>query len=50
MMKLVSQQTFNNVKNGDLVSYNNAVVLAFGLKLSFEQMIKFVHFARKGFG
>ncbi|MEE0879005.1 MAG: hypothetical protein UH788_06980 [Treponemataceae bacterium] len=46
----MSQQTFNNVKNSSLVTYNNAVVLAFGLELTFEQMIKFVNFARKGFG
>ena len=47
----MSQQTFNNVINSKgLVSYNNALVLALGLELTFEQMIKFVNFARKGFG
>ena len=49
----MSEQMFNKAKNGkpnSSISYNKALKIAFGLKLTFEQMIKFVNFARKGFG
>ncbi len=48
----MEERTFNKVKNAkpeDSISYNNAVMIAFGLELTFEQMVKFINFAGKGF-
>lgn len=46
------ENIFNKIKNGkqdSSISYEKAIMLAFGLELTFDQMIKFVNFARKGF-
>ena len=48
----MNEKTFNKVKNAKpetSVSYENAVMIAFGLKLTFDQMVKFVNFSGKGF-
>ena len=48
----MNEKTFNKVKNAKSdtsISYDNAVMIAFGLKLSFDQMVKFVNSSGKGF-
>ena len=48
----MDERNFNKIKNAKpdaSISYDNAVMIAFGLKLTFEQMVKFVNFAGKGF-
>lgn len=48
----MNEKTFNKVKNAKpetSVSYENAVMIAFGLKLTFDQMVKFVNSSGKGF-
>lgn len=48
----MDEKIFNKVKNAKpdaSISYDNAVMIAFGLKLTFKQMVKFVNFAGKGF-
>lgn len=48
----MSEKAFNRIKNGkptDSVSLDNAIMISFSLKLSFEQMTKFTNFAGKGF-
>ncbi len=48
----MSEKAFNKVKNSkpyESVSYEMAIMIAFGLHLTFEQMVKFVNFAGKGF-
>ena len=48
----MNEKVFNKVKNAKpetSVSYENAVMIAFGLKLTFDQMVKFVNSSGKGF-
>ena len=48
----MSEKAFNRIKNGkptDSISLDNAIMISFSLKLTFEQMIKFTNFAGKGF-
>lgn len=48
----MSEKAFNRIKNSkpnDSISLDNAIMVAFGLKLNFEQMVKFTNFAGKGF-
>lgn len=48
----MSEKAFNRIKNGtpyDSISLNNAIMVAFSLNLTFEQMVKFTNFAGKGF-
>ena len=48
----MDERNFNKIKNAKpdaSISYDNAVMIAFGLKLTFEQMVKFVNLAGKGF-
>ena len=48
----MSEKAFNRIKNGkptDSISLDNAIMISFSLKLTFEQMVKFTNFAGKGF-
>ena len=48
----MSEKAFNKIKNAkpnDSISLNNAIMIAFSLQLTFEQMVKFTNFAGKGF-
>lgn len=48
----MSEKAFNRIKNGkptDSISLDNAIMISFSLKLTFEQMVKFTNYAGKGF-
>lgn len=48
----MSEKTFNKILNGkpeDSISSDNAIMVAYSLELSFEEMVKFMNFAGKGF-
>lgn len=48
----MTEKTFNKILNAnpaDSISYDNAIMIAFSLQLSFEEMVKFINFAGKGF-
>lgn len=46
------EKAFNKIKNAkpnESISLNNAIMIAFSLNLTFEQMVRFTNFAGKGF-
>jgi hypothetical protein len=48
----MNAKTFHKVKNSkpsESISYDNAVMIAFGLQLTFDEMVKFLNFSGNGF-